>query len=428
MSNAIFKFTRQIAVVLSLGVSVFYFAQGETVRALMNIVLLGAFLYTSVLYQAKNEAVTVSYWFIFINVYLVFSVVSCFYTHDRIYELDQTGFQGWNTTDQYPIYFWGVLLSYTVMILFLKATRKKELTNMSQIVIFPYERFNIYIGMLFVTGIYLVMGRNELLIIPVLAMLLLLIYWDKKNRVFNLFLLLVYFLLVKDVFLTRYQLIQVVFPVFVAILVKSDFKKRKVSMRRLYAVVITLVAAVGIYGIVSEVYKLNLLSGGNTYSIKEILSSGNSFIYFFSRQAYRLFIGWIKLGGYIIYHTQISGYAYGLTYIKSLAGIFGFEYISLPEIAARYNGSTYAQPGLLAEGYANFGIFGIVLNICLMFFVMEFIKSRYSRKGTFTSLMYMVIPFTKVLFDGGTLNSVIAVLVVVFMIEGLNEIHIRFRQ
>ena len=98
----------------------------------------------------------------------------------------------------------------------------------------------------------------------------------------------------------------------------------------------------------------------------------------------------------------------------------GLPYISLPRISAAYNYSTYAQPGLLAEGYANFGIIGAVLNIVSVFFLMEFCRIRFIRKKDISSLMYMVIPFTKILLDGGTFNSAVAMLIGVAIVNVSN--------
>ncbi len=51
---------------------------------------------------------------------------------------------------------------------------------------------------------------------------------------------------------------------------------------------------------------------------------------------------------------KVHGFFHGITYVKSFAGYFGFEYVSLPLLSAKYISASYAQPGLIAEGYANF--------------------------------------------------------------------------
>ena len=176
-----------------------------------------------------------------------------------------------------------------------------------------------------------------------------------------------------------------------------------------------------LYGVVSEVYKLNHDYNGQ-YQIQDIVTDSQMLFTFFYRQFYRVFAIWIKLGGYIINHAQINGYYFGLTYIKPLAGVFGFQYVSLPLIAAKYDQASYAQPGLLAEGYANFGIIGAAINLLAVFFFMEFTWNRYRRKPSIINLLYTVVPFSQILLDGGTLNSSIYLYIMCMILNMLNII------
>ena len=51
---------------------------------------------------------------------------------------------------------------------------------------------------------------------------------------------------------------------------------------------------------------------------------------------------------------------------------------------------------------------------------MEFCRIRFIRKKDISSLMYMVIPFTKILLDGGTFNSAVAMLIGVAIVNVSN--------
>lgn len=55
--------------------------------------------------------------------------------------------------------------------------------------------------------------------------------------------------------------------------------------------------------------------------------------------------------------------------------------MSLPLLSAKYISASYAQPGLIAEGYANFGVVGAVINMLIPFAIAEgsltyFLKKR----------------------------------------------------
>lgn len=103
-----------------------------------------------------------------------------------------------------------------------------------------------------------------------------------------------------------------------------------------------------------------------------------------------------------------------------MSGIFEFDYISLPLITAVYDKAHYAQPGLLAEGYANFGIIGAVINICIVFIFIDFFDRKYCKNPSFINFLYATVPFTKIILDGGTLNSAIYLLVVCVVINIFN--------
>lgn len=100
--------------------------------------------------------------------------------------------------------------------------------------------------------------------------------------------------------------------------------------------------------------------------------------------------------------------------MKSFAGYFGFEYVSLPLLSAKYISASYAQPGLIAEGYANFGVVGAVINMLIPFAIAEGSLTYFLKKRNVLALCILSVPYTKLLFDGGTINNMILELQLVF--------------
>ena len=141
-----------------------------------------------------------------------------------------------------------------------------------------------------------------------------------------------------------------------------------------------------------------------------------------NRQVYRMFGIWIVLGGNIIDYANSAGFFYGITYIKMFAPIFKFEYISLPSISAQLVGANYAQPGLLAEGYANFGVFGAIINMITILIISEICFKRFFIKQNMFNLLIVIIPFTSVLLDGGSVNSTIFNIIIIIITFSLDFI------
>ena len=416
MSTTIYKITRHIAVVISLCISIFYIMEGDFFRSLMNFLLLICFLYFSVNFQRKFNLISPSYIFVFIILFGVNSAASCYYTYERILTLAKTGFQDWGDEDFYIIYFVVTILSYLVIGIYLKYFCKSYYVD--SVEISPTKGNGIYVGMLLGIVLFHFSGMVDLLI-GVLSALIIITALEKRNKGVNVILCILAIFVYSNIFLSRFQFVQIFLPLIIAFLIKTKLNKRKIHIGTMYLLIIAFLFGVGIYGTISEVYKLNVVYHNN-YDLQAILTSPQHIFYFFERQLYRVITIWIKLGGYIIYHVRNHGYYFGLSYIKAFSGILGLPYISLPRISAAYNYSTYAQPGLLAEGYANFGIIGAVLNIVSVFFLMEFCRIRFIRKKDISSLMYMVIPFTKILLDGGTFNSAVAMLIGVAIVNVSN--------
>jgi hypothetical protein len=157
---------------------------------------------------------------------------------------------------------------------------------------------------------------------------------------------------------------------------------------------------------VSELVKLNLYYD-RSYNILYEITNLKSIYDACVRQVYRLFGIWTELGGNIIQHVKVNGFFYGITYVKSFANYFGFDYVSLPLLSAKYISASYAQPGLIAEGYANFGVAGAVLNMLIPFAIAELCLTWFLKKRDPLSICMLTVPFVKILCDGGTINYVV---------------------
>ena len=77
----------------------------------------------------------------------------------------------------------------------------------------------------------------------------------------------------------------------------------------------------------------------------------------------------------------------------------------LPLLSAKYISASYAQPGLIAEGYANFGVVGAVINMLIPFAIAEGSLTYFLKKRNVLALCILSVPYTKLLFDGGTINN-----------------------
>ena len=205
----------------------------------------------------------------------------------------------------------------------------------------------------------------------------------------------------------RFIFIKYILPIAFIIIIKNSINEKGFNSKYLF-LFITGILSVIIYGIISEVNKLNISSLDYSLigAVGKAFSSVDTIQYWCNRQIYRIITIWTILGGNIINYVHETGYVYGLSYIKFLAPYFNFEYISLPIISAKIIGASYAQPGVIAEGYANFGLMGACINALSIFFIAELFWDLLIRKKSVTLLIIYLVSFTQVILDGGSLNSI----------------------
>lgn len=417
MSKHIYSLSRIIAISASIIVSISLVLRGYYLKSIMNLVLLISFVFVSKLYEKKRSALTVSYLFIFFILYIVNSLVPGFFSNDNIRMIDATDKHSGLILDYYWIYFFTVLICYLIISLFLHFSSDKRVTEYK----LEIDKSNVcpYIIGIFGIGIaYFYLDRYIDMLIPVAAAVICLFFaLPKKMKLLGLLSIAFLWLLDSRLLTYRYVLISTVVPTIYFLVLKLDNKR--ISKLFFSSLVIGGLLCLLLFGTVSEVLKLNMFYDGS-YNIWHILLNPLETLGFMWNQLYRMFVIWYKLGGYAIYHATTNGYFWGITFIKSFSSIFGFEYISLPKLVASYHGSNYAQPGLLAEGYANFGILGSVMNICVVFFIMEYLLHRYYKKNTLSNFLLMTVPFTTILLDGGTINSAIVFVGITVLLCNVN--------
>jgi hypothetical protein len=204
----------------------------------------------------------------------------------------------------------------------------------------------------------------------------------------------------------RYLVIEYIMPIILSFFVFVAVNDNRKKGKKVVPLLILGIIAVMAYGMVSELVKLNLYYD-RSYNILYEITNFQSIYDACVRQVYRLFGIWTELGGNIIQHVKVNGYFYGITYVKSFANYFGFDYVSLPLLSAKYISASYAQPGLIAEGYANFGVAGAVVNMLVPFAAAELCLKWFLKKRDPLSICMLTVPFVKILCDGGTINYVI---------------------
>lgn len=182
-------------------------------------------------------------------------------------------------------------------------------------------------------------------------------------------------------------------------------QKRKIQVAGLF---IGGMIAFLLYGVISEVYKLNLLSGENSYDVTEILTNPTLLSEWFNRQIYRIFTIWSHLAGNIIEYVDNHGFFYGSTYIASFLSLLGYPATHLPELSARLISANYAQVGLVGEGYANFGFIGGVANVMVGYLFINWFRDNFRKKPSVITLCIYSLAPAKILIDGGSINSMFA--------------------
>ena len=429
MTKKMFQISRIVAVLATVFIAVgllsdpkIYLLDGDmTMRCVWQTLCLVYFLIVSRLYEKKIKIFSVGYLFIFVNVFIIGSLGPFYFTDSRL--LADAGGGAQMPRDYFNLYmiiYFSVMTVIFVYLLLQKHTTE-EIKRADFLKVQCKDDTAVLLScVLIVLPAMSLMGESGLLFgVPILCYFFMRIMDSKftfrMNAICYVGLLIGLYGLYR-VRYNRYLVVEYIVPIALAfcmyVAVNDSRKKGKKVVPLLFAGVFAVLA----YGIVSEMVKLNMY-WGRSYNIWEELMDFTSVLDFIQRQVFRLFGIWTELGGNIIEHVQLNGFYHGLTYIKSLAPYLGLEYVNLPQISAKYIVATYAQPGIIAEGYANFGIVGAVINVLVPFFMIEFLLQYFLKKRDPFSICLLCSCFVKVMIDGGTVNNIIfgmAVCVMVF--------------
>lgn len=428
MTRKLFQVSRIAIVLITFGVGLSLLMDEKVMllnkniyeRCLLQFVCLVIFLWISCLYEKKRKVFSTGYLFLLINVYLNYTVCPFYYTDNRllineyvIYEWEGGRWLYNMPVDHYDIYlkvYFGLMAIILLYLLCLKHTttdiRRYDFIQYKETDDFAVLAASVLLAwpLMERTG-----TSGVLLVAPTLCYFFGRLVYTKFSLSQGLFCIAGLALGLYGVYRIisqRYLVIEYIMPLILIFFVFAAVNDNKQKGKIVIPLILAGIAAVLLYGMLSEIVKLNTY-WGKSYSFKTEFTNLQSYYDFAANQIYRLFGIWTILGGNIIEHTMVNGYYYGITYIKALAPYLGFEYVSLPKVSATYIQAGYAQPGLLAEGYANFGIIGAIVNILVPFLLAELCLSFFLKKRTAFWLCMLSVPFVKVLLDGGTINSII---------------------
>jgi hypothetical protein len=366
------------------------------------------FLAVSVLYERKRRVFSVGYLFLLINVFIDGVLCPCYFTDSRLREMERDGVT--EPQDFFTLYLLIYFIIMALVLIYLLCLKRTDEAIKHDDFI-KYDRNDdvaVFLMGLIVLFFNFKLGTTGLVLyVPVVCYFAIRFFCTGgKINIYTILGLLGGLYCLYKVRTNRFLVIEYIVPIilsfFVFVAVNDNRKKGKKVVPLLVLGIFCVLA----YGMISELVKLNLYYDRN-YNILYELTNLKSIYDACVRQVYRLFGIWTELGGNIIQHVKVNGYFYGITYVKNFANYFGFDYVSLPLLSAKYISASYAQPGLIAEGYANFGVAGAVLNMMIPFAIAELCLTWFLKKRDPLSICILTVPFVKILCDGGTINYVL---------------------
>lgn len=416
MSKSLYTYTRIIYFLLFLYCSKVYLTIHDffSEKYLVFLFITILFLFFSKIYQFRRKFFSPSYLFIFVVVFLVANMSSFMYEFRfKSYNTLLLNTKASRPSDLYFDYSFIIIFSMVFIFIYLYLSNG----NSNKYVLIKISKSDLFFRkVLFLVSPILIFfafsfdGIERTLLIPIVFFLVLSVFFGNSRKgfifIYSLFLV---FLLLVPVITSRYIFLRYLVPLLFLLIIYFDFLyfSKIISIFNLNFYVLVIFLFVIAFSVVSELYKLSHFGNisFNTAELYNVATNFELFSYWVSRQIYRVFEIWTLNGGNVIDYVDSNGVYLGLTYVKPLSNYFGFEYINLAKISAQMVGSNYAQPGIIAEGYANFSFIGAILSVVLMFLYMEYFFIRFLIKCNVSSLVFAFVPFSSVIFDGGTLIS-----------------------
>lgn len=414
MTHMLFRLSRVAALVLGIGMMAYMIEKRYYERMVAEAIMLFVFLGVSILYEKKRKLFSTGYIFLFIVFFITYNLFPCYFIKENLVLLQYKKVGERVPSDQFFLYFIVYISCMCIIAVLLSLKRKtilpvkREFTYESDIAVW-------LMGILFCLPVTIYGGVSmALLYAPIICYVFLRLKIRKYHISLFLFCMVTgSAIVILHFVIYRYIMVEYFLPIILAYLFIESYTEKS-KPKKIICLLVLGIVAVGLYGVVSEIVKLNYFFN-KQYDIQLILQNTAALSHYIENQIYRLFGIWSILGGNIIEYVQENGYFYGITFIKAAAPIFGFPYISLPLISASMVGASYAQPGLLAEGYANFGIIGSILNLLFPYLIAEGCLDYFLKKKSLFSICLLTVPFSKVLLDGGSINSIIIGIIMCFI-------------
>ncbi len=400
----LFRISRVVALLLGFGMIIYLMEKAYYLRAFIECIMVLTFIGVSFLYERKRKIFSTGYLFVFLVFFITYNLAPCYYIKENILQRKKLEIQV--PSDQFFLYVTIYMICMVIIVVELmmkktvKLPIKREFTYETDIAV-------LLMGILFCLPLTVYMGISmALLYVPVFCYAFLRIKIRNYRLSLAIFIMLAGSVIaILHFIIYRYIMVEYILPIILAYLFVESYTE-KAKPGKIICLLFIGVTAIGLYGVVSEVIKLNYFFN-KEYDLQLILQNSLALGHYIKSQIYRLFGIWTILGGNIIEYVQENGYFYGITFIKAAAPVFGFPYVNLSVISAKMVGASYAQPGLLAEGYANFGVLGSVLNLLCPYFIAEWCLDYFLKRRSLFAICLLTVPFSKVLLDGGSMNSII---------------------
>lgn len=404
MTKMLFRISRVVALLLGFGMIIYLMEKAYYLRAFIECIMVLTFIGVSFLYERKRKIFSTGYLFVFLVFFITYNLAPCYYIEENILQRKKLEIQV--PSDQFFLYVTIYMICMVIIVVELmmkktvKLPIKREFTYETDIAV-------LLMGILFCLPLTVYMGISmALLYVPVFCYAFLRIKIRNYRLSLAIFIMLAGSVIaILHFIIYRYIMVEYILPIILAYLFVESYTE-KAKPGKIICLLFIGVIVIGLYGVVSEVIKLNYFFN-KEYDLQLILQNSLALGHYIKSQIYRLFGIWTILGGNIIEYVQENGYFYGITFIKAAAPVFGFPYVNLSVISAKMVGASYAQPGLLAEGYANFGVLGSVLNLLCPYFIAEWCLDYFLKRRSLFAICLLTVPFSKVLLDGGSMNSII---------------------
>ena len=425
MSKKLFIITEIIILIITFFISIEIIKTGDLLRFFLEMFCIIIFLIITELYK-KKRFFDITYIYYLIVIIIDLNISSYYYTTEKIlFEYKELHF----FKDDYYIYYKIYMGISIIILIYLLICKKRTIPKNFKIKL-GNEKVNFFIGSIVALPLALNFSEvGNIIFVPILNVFYMYFLLDKNKKKSKYLLYGIISIIAMSPYIyNRFRVLIFIFPLILTYILYLVLYDIYISNRKIIILIICGSILILLYGVISEIIKLNMFYGGNL-KIEDIIFNLEKIFIFFKRQIFRIFGIWIMLSGNMISHVYNNGFFLGLSYIKSIAPYLGLPYINIPIISAKYIKASYAQIGLIMEGFVNFNILGAIIAGIFPFFLLDFLTKCFMKKKKIFNMCLITIPFTKVFLDGGSINSVFYnMLVCTFIFILINLITIRSKK